>query len=455
MSNPGEHPVDLVALEEKWARWVAGCPACEKPVRYLLDEAKRFTEQNHPEIVAHDVAELDVLRAWAERDAFRNPSPAALAQPRGSGEKVVLRVYGSPDDYASFPRLVRTANGRVILPFHVQPVPILRGWRLRDWHWHPHGQQFSTRCWAISDDRGATWRITREEPAIEDIVYAARSPLALAGPEAEAHLARDIGDRNAFYVFDYTRCGDDSLLAAGRPVPGSVLAGAYGPPPGADVPTEKAHDHTTCLFARSTDGGETWEPLSHMVNSHRWSYTEPSLYVRRDGSIVCMIRSEWRETEPEKIEPEAGNKHDAARDGREPGYGWYFHQSESTDDGLTWSDPVRTPVWGHPANLIRLQSGNVLMVYGHRRHPWTVRAILSRDDARTWDMDSMRVLHTFDPGLTDFGYPVATQFANGTILCVFYGYATEEVDPWGTPHAVYAALFDEEWLGKAAPSARL
>ena len=63
-------------------------------------------------------------------------------------------------------------------------------------------------------------------------------------------------------------------------------------------------------------------------------------------------------------------------------------------------------------------------------------------------MDSLRVLHTFDPGLTDFGYPVATQFDDGSTLCAFYGYSTDQADPWGTPHAVYVAMFNESWLEK-------
>ena len=83
------------------------------------------------------------------------------------------------------------------------------------------------------------------------------------------------------------------------------------------------------------------------------------------------------------------------------------------------------------------------MVYGHRRDPFTVRAILSHDRGRTWDMDSMTTLHTFDPGNIDFGYPVATQLDDGRILVAYYGYTSPEVKALDSTHGIFCSIIKE------------
>ena len=95
----------------------------------------------------------------------------------------------------------------------------------------------------------------------------------------------------------------------------------------------------------------------------------------------------------------------------------------------------------------RLASGNVLLVFGRRRKPHGIQACLSRDGGRTWDPDGLKTVHTFDPGSYDIGYPVATQLPDGSTLCAFYGYATSDVKDSKTPHAIFASVFDEQWLG--------
>ena len=122
-----------------------------------------------------------------------------------------------------------------------------------------------------------------------------------------------------------------------------------------------------------------------------------------------------------------------------------LYQAESRDGGDTWSEPVQLPIWGHPPYLLRLASGNLLLVYGYRRTPWEIRAILSRDDGRTWDMTTLRTVHTFNPGSYDMGYPVATQLADGSIVCSFYGYSTPDAGEQ-MPHGIFVSVFDEKWL---------
>ena len=63
----------------------------------------------------------------------------------------------------------------------------------------------------------------------------------------------------------------------------------------------------------------------------------------------------------------------------------------SEDDGFSWTPPKWTNIWGYPPELIALQDGRYLMVYGYRRPPYGVRGIIS-DDGVTWDVKNEFVI---------------------------------------------------------------
>jgi len=89
------------------------------------------------------------------------------------------------------------------------------------------------------------------------------------------------------------------------------------------------------------------------------------------------------------------------------------------------------PIWGYPPHLIRLSSGAVLCSYGHRRDPWSIRAVLSYDDGQTWDTEHIITVYAFD-GPCDMGYPVSLEVNPGHILTAYYcnlKQATGEPEP--------------------------
>ena len=59
-------------------------------------------------------------------------------------------------------------------------------------------------------------------------------------------------------------------------------------------------------------------------------------------------------------------------------------QTESTDEGKTWSTPHSIGVWGVPSHLLRLKDDRLLMTYGHRRKTVRQSGKSERRQCRTW-----------------------------------------------------------------------
>lgn len=107
----------------------------------------------------------------------------------------------------------------------------------------------------------------------------------------------------------------------------------------------------------------------------------------------------------------------------------YARIIRSPDRGKTWQPLIRTPVWGYPQHLLPLRDGRLLMSYGYRRPPYGIRACLSADDGKTWDLDNEIILRQdggtaadqpTKVGSTDLGYAVSVQLEGDTILTVYY-----------------------------------
>ncbi len=149
----------------------------------------------------------------------------------------------------------------------------------------------------------------------------------------------------------------------------------------------------TAFCCRSRDAGRNWGEATLIAPHREIGFNEPSMIQLPSGKIVTLMR-----TAPA---------------------GWLY-QSDSQDGGRTWSAPVKTPLFGHPADLRLLQDGRLLATYGHRRPPYGIRACVSADEARTWDMKNEIVLRDdFKNG--DLGYPTTTQLSDGTLLTAYYG----------------------------------
>ena len=118
----------------------------------------------------------------------------------------------------------------------------------------------------------------------------------------------------------------------------------------------------------------------------------------------------------------------------------------SADAGQTWGEwtpaypdcRFRTDFSSYiaPGSLVRLPSGNVLLVHTYRDHPFGVRAVISRDGAETFDWDRPFVI-TDSFWTFDSGYPSAVCFDDGMIVCAAYTMLDLAHPEWGTCAIAY------------------
>jgi hypothetical protein len=149
---------------------------------------------------------------------------------------------------------------------------------------------------------------------------------------------------------------------------------------------------TSAWLIRSRDRGATWGEHALIATDPdgKVRFDEPFLLRKRDGGMIAMIRT-----------------------------GGYLYQSNSSDNGRTWSKAGPTKIWGYPAHLLELPDGRILCTYGYRRAPFGLRYCLSRDGGRTWDVDREVVLRA-DGGSGDLGYPSVVELGDGRVLMVYW-----------------------------------
>jgi sialidase-1 len=144
---------------------------------------------------------------------------------------------------------------------------------------------------------------------------------------------------------------------------GAILMGLYGRIRG--YGEEGENESTRSALMISEDGGDNWEYYSTLAYDPASiiDYEEPGLVRLADGRLVCFMRTH--------VNPSGDAKN--------------MVMVVSEDDGFSWTPPRWTNIWGYPPELIALQDGRYLMIYGYRRPPYGVRGVIS-DDGLTWDV---------------------------------------------------------------------
>ena len=99
----------------------------------------------------------------------------------------------------------------------------------------------------------------------------------------------------------------------------------------------------------------------------------------------------------------------------------------SEDEGKTWHIPETlsngaiTRRSEHPAHLLKLNDGRILLTYGIRWGTQGIGARVSDDEGKTWSAPMVVISH----GGSDSGYPASVQLEDGTIVTAYYSNANK------------------------------
>ena len=85
------------------------------------------------------------------------------------------------------------------------------------------------------------------------------------------------------------------------------------------------------------------------------------------------------------------------------------------------SGPQKISFTGDLGRIARLPDGRLVATYGYRRAPMGIRACLSVDGGKSWDIQNEIILRAdgFGSG-SDLGYPITQRLPDGTLATVYY-----------------------------------
>lgn len=155
------------------------------------------------------------------------------------------------------------------------------------------------------------------------------------------------------------------------------------------------HDFIFSYFIRSYDDGKTWSEPVRIADRHRsdpLSCSETAVLSLGGDRVLTSVRT---------------------RLGRN------LEIFLSEDFGETWTSKGQVTLHNqHPAHLLKLHDGRILMTYGMRnKGNYGICARLSNDEGESWD--SPIFLVDFATA-TDGGYPSCVQLVDGTIVLAYY-----------------------------------
>ncbi len=304
-------------------------------------------------------------------------------------------------DVCAWPNLTLMKDGTIIAIFHNKPS---------------HGQQEADiDCYASRD--GLTWEkrstVTRHEPDTTRMNHAA----GLAGNGDLVVLCSGWTNVKHPSRPKQSKFRDDILRSW-------VLRSTDG---GRNWEKRDAFPKAEPGWSEYIPIGDMWpgDDGALHVSCYQGKFKDPSKSTKTEGWRSWHLKSDddgwtWK---PVSI---IGPKHNETQIFSLGGKNWLaaaridkMELFRSSDDGITWgkAEPVtgRNEINGH---LIRLADGRLLHSYGVRVEGRRgVLAKLSSDDGKTWT-DPLRIARTADGG--DCGYPSSVQLTDGNIVTAWY-----------------------------------
>jgi BNR repeat-like domain len=354
-------------------------------------------------------------------------------------------VHRDPFAYCAHPHAVTLPGGDWLVVFNRSPR--------RPFVLHPPEEPECRNVLARSTDRGATWTAPVVAPGYawqgvecaglsalaggrvllnqwrfrwyplptarrlaeaDDLVFPQELALGLiASPEHETHpplrsQAEAVMPWARGNDGTYVHLSDDEGATWPRtvridtaPFPGGYgMRGATPLPDGTlMLPLSDVPRYERVFVVHSSDRGESWAAPIAAASEPGKAFEEPCALVLPSGRILMLLR-------------ENRSRH--------------LHQVVSDDGGRSWSRPEPTPIDGYPPHLLLLADGQILCTYGYRRPDYSIRAVLSGDGGRRWDVGQTFVI---SGGLAsrDLGYPCTLPAAGGRLVSVHYAQGADGV----------------------------
>ncbi|MCC6356244.1 MAG: exo-alpha-sialidase [Verrucomicrobiae bacterium] len=324
-------------------------------------------------------------------------------------------VYRQPGVYACFPSLGRTPEGWLATRFgtrslrsHIDPTGGSATRISKDggrtWEDAPPGFSIAASDTLRADGNHALagavgWRHVPESQKADleargldvrasmkgHVAYASGARSCVRGPDATAEVRpwTPIETPPHRMMMAYNQAAYMNLGAGVR------LVAIYGETP----------DHRRDAYVlRSTDDGDSWRCHTIAHGEPDLGFGETALGTNAAGHVIALMRT--------------------AETPRDRGF---LYQSISADQGISWSPPTNTGIWGYPAHILTLPDGRLVATYGYRRAPMGIRATLSHDGGQSWDTHATVVLRADARGNgSDLGYPLTALVDDGALLTMYY-----------------------------------
>lgn len=184
------------------------------------------------------------------------------------------------------------------------------------------------------------------------------------------------------------------LLYLGKENPGALSR--YRKLEISDDPTP-LEDRDKIFLYESFDRGLSWEKVSRLPMAEGQTANniyEPHIVELPSGELVAAIRAH----------------------GALVYHGFSMYFLNSTDGGRTWSQPRSYELSGSPPHLMLRSDGSVIVSYGRREAPSSIRAVVSYDGCYSFGEEM--VLSEAPDG--DMGYPATVELEDGSLVTVYY-----------------------------------
>ena len=169
-------------------------------------------------------------------------------------------------------------------------------------------------------------------------------------------------------------------------------------------------DRAFCV--RTTDGGKTFKFISWMAEIDTIRSVMPATVSISENHLITAMRRRY--------DPPLDQKKMLPKN--------YISVHESKDNGKTWNfksivaETDRGIRNGNPPSMVKLNDNRIVVMYGYRNRPYSIRARISSDFGKTW---SKEILLRDDGRKFDIGYTRAVVREDGKIVTVYY-FTTEE-----------------------------